>query len=228
MASPLAFGIAMLGAIIGRRIAISGEGSVVHAALAVLLLPASAPLLDLRPVAPIREVRSVVEIAAPPNDVWRHVIAFPPLPAPTDLLFRSGIAFPRGARIEGAGVGAVRYCEFSTGAFVEPIRAWEPGRRLAFDVTSSPPPLRELSLYSRVTAPHLDGYFVARRGEFRLSPLPGGATRLEGSTWYELRLQPAVYWSVFADFLVHRIHERVLKHVQEVAERGAAESAFSQ
>jgi uncharacterized membrane protein YhaH (DUF805 family) len=225
MASPLAFGIAMLGATIGRRIALGGERSLRGAAFAVALLPVSAPLMDLGPPAPLREVRTVVEVDAPPSEVWRHVIAFSPLPAPTELIFRIGIAYPVAARIDGTGVGAVRHCEFSTGAFVEPIRAWEPGRRLAFDVSASPPPLRELSLYSRVTVPHLDGYFAARRGEFRLFPLSDGRTRLEGSTWYDLRLQPTAYWSVVAEFLVHRIHYRVLRHVRAQSEAAAAESA---
>lgn len=219
MAFPLAFGIAILGAKVGRAIALRGNYPLGHAALAVLLLPASAPLLDSAPPLPLREVRSAVEIDAPVDAVWRRVIAFPALPEPTDLVFRSGIAYPRGARIEGEGVGAVRYCEFSTGAFVEPITVWQPGRRLGFDVTASPPPLRELSPYGRVVAPHLDGYFRARRGEFRLVALPGGRTRLEGSTWYELRLQPHFYWTVLSDRLVGRIHHRVLRHIQEVSVR---------
>ena len=43
------------------------------------------------------------------------------------------------ARIEGEGVGAIRYCSFSTGDFVEPITAWEKPHRLAFDVVKNPP-----------------------------------------------------------------------------------------
>jgi hypothetical protein len=219
MAFPLAFGVAMLGAIVGRAIALGGDYPLRNALFGVLLLPASAPLLDSSIPLPLREVRSAVEIDAPVHVVWRRVLSFPALPEPTDLVFRSGIAYPRAARIEGEGVGAIRHCEFSTGAFVEPITAWEPGRRLAFDVTASPAPLRELSPYSRVVAPHLDGFFVARRGEFRLFPLSGGRTRLEGSTWYELRMQPILYWSTLSDGLIERIHDRVLRHIERVSER---------
>jgi hypothetical protein len=122
-------------------------------------------------------------------------------------------------------VGAVRRCVFSTGEFVEPITAWEPGRRLAFDVARSPPPLRELSLYAGAAPPHLDGYMASRRGEFRLVPLPGGGTRLEGSTWYELSLAPEGYWQLFADHLVGRIHRRVLEHIAREAERAGATSS---
>jgi hypothetical protein len=108
---------------------------------------------------------------------------------------------------------------FSTGSFVEPITAWEPSRRLAFDVTDSPPPLRELSLYSNVSPPHLDGYVRSQRGEFRLIALPGGRTRLEGSTWYQLQMAPEGYWQVFSDYLIHAIHRRVLTHIKKEAER---------
>jgi hypothetical protein len=143
------------------------------------------------------------------------------MPAPDELTFRLGIAYPRSARIEGTGVGATRYCVFSTGAFVEPITAWEPGRRLAFDVTRSPPPLRELTPYAHVTPPHLDGYLAARRGEFRLIPLPSGGTRLEGSTWYRLRMGPEGYWQLYGDYFIHRIHARVLEHIRHLSEARA-------
>ncbi|HKN68357.1 MAG TPA: hypothetical protein VJW73_18860, partial [Gemmatimonadaceae bacterium] len=138
---------------------------------------------------------------------------FPELPEPPRLVRRMGIAYPRRARIEGTGGGAVRYCEFSTGPFVEPIRIWETARRLSFDVVQSPAPLREWSLYPSLIPPHLDGYFRARRGEFRLVRLSGNRTRLEGSTWYELRIAPVGYWGVFADLIVSRIHHRVLQHI---------------
>jgi hypothetical protein len=46
--------------------------------------------------------------------------------APPGWLYAAGVAYPLRARIHGEGVGAVRHCEFTTGAFVEPITAWEP------------------------------------------------------------------------------------------------------
>ena len=163
-------------------------------------------------------MRSAIEIDAPPDVVWRNVISFPPLPMPSELVFRAGIAYPQRAEIAGEGVGAVRRCVFSTGAFVEPITRWEPGRRLSFDVTEQPRPMQEWSPYADIAPPHLDGYFRSRRGEFRLIALPGGRTRLEGSTWYEMRLQPAAYWVLFGDAIISRIHGRVLRHIRATVE----------
>jgi uncharacterized membrane protein YhaH (DUF805 family)/putative flippase GtrA len=215
MALPLGIGLSVLGALLGEAIALRDSRSPINSLLALVLL---SPTSLFAPTTPhvLREVRSSIEIAESPESVWSHVIAFPPLRPPSSFVQRLGVAYPIRARIVGAGVGATRYCEFSTGAFVEPIRVWEPGRRLAFDVTDSPPPLRELSPYAHVVPPHLDGYFQARRGEFRLVRLENNRTRLEGSTWYELRIGPEPYWTLFADLIVKRIHHRVLEGIAAV------------
>lgn len=218
MAAPLAVAIGLMGSYLGRHIALRDSGPFAHALIGVMLLPLGATLDARQPPTGLREVRSSVEIAAPPDVVWRNVISFPPLPEPSELVFRMGIAYPKRAEIRGEGVGAVRYCVFSTGAFVEPITRWEPGRRLSFDVREQPRPLEEWSPYADVVPPHLDGYFQSRRGEFRLVALPGGRTRLEGSTWYEMRLQPAAYWVLFGDAFISRIHRRVLNHIAANAE----------
>jgi hypothetical protein len=166
---------------------------------------------------PVRSTLSALEIDAPPEQVWPNVIGFSPLPPPHEWLMKSGVACPLSAHIVGEGVGAVRYCEFSTGAFVEPITAWEPPYRLAFDVAAQPPSMREWSPYEVVNAPHLHGGVQSLRGEFKLTRLPGGRTRLEGTTWYRLKMTPGAYWSLYSDYAIHIIHERVLKHIRALS-----------
>jgi len=122
--------------------------------------------------------------------------------------------------IAGEGAGAVRRCVFTTGTFVEPITAWDAPRRLRFDVTDQPEPMREWSPYS-IHPPHLDGFLASRQGEFRLVALPDGRTRLEGSTWYTNRMWPAPYWALWSDALIQAIHRRVLEHIGELAVRDA-------
>jgi uncharacterized membrane protein YhaH (DUF805 family) len=223
MVAPLGLVIALMGGVVGRLLASWGEGPARGAFLIVVLWPGGAALEAGPNDSQRREVASSVVIAAPPEVVWQHVIAFPPIPEPESLLFRIGLAYPTHAEIVGSGVGAVRYCHFSTGPFVEPITAWEPDRRLAFDVAESPRPLTELSPWE-LAPPHLDGYLLPRAGEFRLVDL-GGRTRLEGSTWYEQRLRPEGYWVVFSDFIISQIHSRVLNHIKDESERAARLSA---
>ena len=157
MAFPIAGAIAVLGALVGRAIATHTQ---VHAGPGGRDDARAARLRGRR-----GEARAA---AAAPGDVgrrdrraaskvWTNVIGFSELPPPAEWLFQTGIACPMRARIEGSGVGAVRHCEFSTGAFVEPVTVWEPGKRLAFDVAAQPPAMKEWSPYRAVHPPHLDG-----------------------------------------------------------------------
>lgn len=221
MAFPIAAVSGIFGAVLGRSIALGGTGGGRQLALLLLALPAVTAMAPAVPaIEAQREVVSVIEIDAPPEAVWPNVIGFSELPAPSQAVFALGIAYPMRAVIKGSGVGAVRHCEFSTGPFVEPITRWEPPRRLSFDVESQPAPMHEWSPYRHVHPPHLDGYMRSRRGEFRLTALPGGRTRLEGSTWYTLDLAPNPYWALWTDALVHQIHLRVLQHIARLTVGG--------
>lgn len=219
MALPIAAVLAVAGALVGRTIALGAQTARAHPIALLLGLPLASSVESAVRDLPVHEVETAREIDAPPEVVWRHVVSFSELPPPTEWFFTAGIAYPKRARMEGTGVGAVRYCEFSTGAFVEPITTWDAPRRLAFDVRSQPEPMTELSPYAFVNAPHLDDALRSRRGEFRLVPLDGGSrTRLEGSTWYTLDMGPTTYWRLWSDALLHAIHGRVLDHIAHLAE----------
>jgi len=219
MAAPIALPIVALGSVIGHRLADPGTPRTAGIGFTLLLLPLGSAIDVSIDHAPERVVLSSVEIDAAPDRVWRHVVSFDEIREEPGWYFKLGLAYPLRARIVGEGAGAIRYCEFTTGAFREPITAWEAPTRLAFDVADQPPPLNELSPYSKVLAPHQQNYFRTTRGEFRLVPLPGGRTRLEGRTWYSLRIYPTAYWTAIADRIVHDIHQRVLRHIQARAER---------
>lgn len=224
MAWPLAAAICVPGTLLGRAMGRErGDLRVGHSALALLALVATSGL-ESTVEPPEREVVSEVVIDAPPEVVWRHVVGFREIPPPDEWIFRAGIAHPLRAVIHGEGVGAVRHCEFSTGPFVEPITHWDPPRRLSFGVTAQPEPMEEWSPYRDVYAPHLVDGLVVSRGEFRLVRLEHGRTRLEGSTWYRVDLGPQEYWRWWSDFLVHRIHLRVLRHIARLSEYDVAAS----
>jgi hypothetical protein len=171
-------------------------------------------------------VTTQIVVDAPPMVVWRNVIAVDELPPPRELVFRVGIAYPTQATLDGEGVGAVRRCTFTTGDFIEPITVWKPGRALEFRVTSQPAPMRELSPYGRVHAPHLHGFLISERGRFDLEPLAGGRTLVRGTTWYRNRMWPERYWSLWSRALIHRIHRRVLENIALRAE-AASNKAFT-
>jgi uncharacterized membrane protein YhaH (DUF805 family) len=220
MAVPIWLMPAALGAILGATLGGLRRGPRAAALVPFLALPLTVQGDVSLAEPPMHEVVTTIEIDAPPATVWRHVVEFAEIPPPSEWWFQTGIAYPVRAHIDGAGVGAVRHCEFTTGPFVEPITVWDPPHLLAFDVTAQPAPMQEWSLFARVHPPHLDGYFRSRRGEFRLIALPGRRTRLEGRTWYTLDLEPLPYWRLWADWIVHRIHERVLHWIRTSANSG--------
>lgn len=223
MAAPIAFVVATVGGLLGYSVQRSfrweRQSSHLFCSIVVLLPAVMGLEHTVPPPLPLLAVRSSVVIDAPPETVWRNVVAFSELPPPKEAIFKLGIAYPIRAEIKGAGVGAVRRCEFSTGPFVEPIQVWDEPRLLKFSVTANPEPMQEWTPYHQIHPPHLDGYLESRGGQFRLVPLPGGRTLLEGTTWYCHRLWPADYWQIWSDHIIHTIHLRVLNHVKELSEK---------
>ena len=217
MAAPIALPLSALGGWVGYLI--QNRPQTPNPSLAIFLTTFLLMGFEEKslPPSPLLSVRSEVIVNAPPEKVWNNVVTFSELPPADDWLFDLGIACPTCATIEGTGVGAIRYCNFTTGPFVEPITVWDEPNVLAFDVTKQPAPMKELSPYD-IHPPHLDGHLQSKRGEFRLERIDGDRTRLTGTTWYKHNMWPAFYWKIWSDFLIGRIHDRVLQHVKNLSE----------
>ncbi|TWT75232.1 DUF805 domain-containing protein [Allorhodopirellula solitaria] len=232
MAFPLLWPLSFFGGLAGRAISVARLryrderrgmiGTMLLLPLAILLEP-----FDDHRV--LHRVDTTVVINAPADRVWEQVIAFPEITERPAWFFRLGIAAPIRARIDGEGVGACRYCEFTTGPFVEPITVWLPpspsskAGRLAFDVAEQPQPMREWTPFSGLHPPHLEDGFVSRRGQFLLEPMPGNRTRLTGTTWYDIDVRPRLYWQAWAAPTIHAIHCRVLDHIKRGCEERSME-----
>lgn len=112
-----------------------------------------------------------------------------------------------------------RLCRLSTGDMPEVIEEVRANRYLRFRVLKTPASMRELNPFGEVNSPHLHGYYTSKKGEFRLTPLPGGRTLLEGSSRYECRIYPAIYWNLWTDTIVDRVHLSVMQEIRRRAER---------
>ncbi len=222
MASPLAVGVGIVGGAVGYAI----QANLPRSESMPKLMSCFAIILPLLIIGeyitpadvPLYENVSTIKIDAPPQTVWKYLINFPPMGAPEDWVFKTGIAYPIRAKITGHGPGAVRHCIFTTGEFIEPIKVWDEPHLLRFGVLAQAPPMHELSPYPDLHPPHLDNYLVAKQGQFKLSETSPNHTELSGTTWYQNYMGPSPYWRLWSDWIIHRIHMRVLNHVKRLAE----------
>lgn len=219
MAAPFGLLLTWIGSLLGYSIINTKPN---NAPTAMLILVGIIPIMgfiekNIEPT--LTPVVTSIEINADMQTVWKNVVEFPKLNDPTEFIFQTGIAYPVNAKIDGTGIGAIRHCNFTTGSFVEPITIWDEPKLLKFDVVEQPAPMKELSFWD-VDAPHLHDYFVSKQGQFKLTSLPNGMTRLEGTTWYYHNIKPAFYWQLWSDYIIHKIHERVLTHIKTNSENG--------
>jgi hypothetical protein len=220
MAFPIGMAFTYLGFLVGMMFLKNDLDSKSPTIITILLLsvPSLMAFEDNQPESDdVRFVKSSIEIKASPEIVWKNVLEFPQLKDPNEFIFKTGIAYPINATIQGKGVGAVRRCNFTTGCFIEPITIWNKPNLLRFSVDDQPEPMKEMSLYD-IHPTHLHGYWVSKQGQFKLTKLPNGHTLLEGTTWYVNRIKPNMYWTLWSDYIVHKIHHRVLEHIKEQAE----------
>jgi hypothetical protein len=221
MATPLACLMAFSGALTTNAIMRNQHRTrnVVPMLLACALLPFMVGFearCDLPP--PTSVVVSTINIAATPETIWKFIPAIPNIPDTPEAIFRTGLAYPLRSEMHGEGVGAKRLCILSTGPLRETITVWEPGRLLRFDVNSCPPSMHELSIYPDLQTAHLENFMVSEWGQFKLIRLDARHTRLEGTSQYHNRMWPSQYWLPISDWIVHRIHMRVLEFIKTEAE----------
>lgn len=217
MAIPIALLLTWVGALIGQILIFKSPKSGSTGVLIFIALIPTMAFIEKDNAPDLTSVLTSIEIEADPETVWKNVVEFPQLEEPKEFIFKTGIAYPINATIEGTGVGSIRYCNFTTGSFVEPIIVWDEPSLLKFDVEEQPAPMKELSFWD-IDAPHLHDYFVSKQGQFKLTKLPNGNTLLEGTTWYYHNIKPAIYWQIWSKYIIHKIHYRVLEHIKKNAE----------
>lgn len=225
MAVPLVGVLALLGALLGywlAKLTTRPAVQVQSAAWLLVLLVAGGEVIT--PPAPLEDtVTSVVVIDATPAQVWAQLKDIRGLPKPTEPLFVFGVAHPLEAFVVGEGaVGAQRVCRLSTGDMPERISVWAPEKELKFTVLDTPAAMKEATFFGRdLDAPHLHSTYASLDGGFELEALPGGKTRLIGTSRYALTIAPATYWNLWTRHIVAQVQLRVMNHVKAQAEAAA-------
>jgi hypothetical protein len=85
-------------------------------------------------------------------------------------------------------------------------------------VLSQPPAMTEMSPYSHVHAPHVNGYFQTGETRFELEMLDANRTRLTILAAHRLRIDPIIYWEPIARWAANSNTRRVLDDLKLRAE----------
>ena len=219
LTSPLAGGIALVGGMLGRGIALTGKRSANQIVPGFALLPLVFALEHLFAVPTHFDTQQAIIVNAPAGIVWNAILHMDRIDEPLALPFRFGVAYPIRGDVLGEGVGAIRHGEFSTGVAVERVTEWVENRKLAFVVETDIPAMREMSPYEHVHAPHVVGYFTTSLTSFELVRHGDASVEIVLRTAHEIRLDPILYWMPMARWMVAANNARVLAHIRHQAER---------
>ncbi|KAB2725353.1 SRPBCC family protein [Brucella intermedia] len=187
-------------------------------ALPLLVLPAE---LQMTYATHDSFVTTVVEIAAPPEVVWRQTVEIRDVrPHELSWTFSHGILGvpqPVDARLEGEGIGAVRQLRWTHGVnFQEIVTQWEENRLLAWDFRFGPgsiPP--EVEAHIKVDST----YLKLAQGNYSLEPLANGHTRLTLTTHYRIATPIDFYCDLWGKLFLNDFHGVVLKVIRDRSEK---------
>jgi hypothetical protein len=224
MALPILLGMGALGGLLmcavlrraARRQA-AGDGAV----LGLLLL---APFLaaPLERQAPVPDAHGHAEtqlvIRADADTVWRTLLSVPaiqPKERRFSLLFDLfGVPRPQEARLESPGLGGLRQGRFDHDLrFSERITDWQPGRRIAWDIT--------VVDRARVPAPWngIGGpAFDVTGAAYRLEPRADGTVTLHLDSGYRLTTPFNGYGALWVEWGLGEFQQQVLEVIKARAE----------
>ncbi|MEY4488819.1 MAG: hypothetical protein RIQ79_1327 [Verrucomicrobiota bacterium] len=184
----------------------------------VALAPfAAAPLENLRVAATeIRHVDTHIDIHAGPHTVWQQIKTVPRITEREQRgEFIHWIGFPRPleARLEGEGIGAVRYATFERDVlFIETITEWVPDQRLAFSIHADAKNIPPTTFDEHVT---IGGpYFDVLDGSYRIEALGNGVVRLHLSSRQRLSTGFNFYSHLWTEYLMARLQNYILEVIK--------------
>lgn len=221
IASPLFFLMGALGGLVMALVQRRRRGK--DSAIVAALLPLAWGGVEERASCPHEEIRveNVVEIAAPPAVVWRHVAsveAIAPAELPWSFSHAIGLPRPIEATLSAPGVGGVRRASFERGlVFAETVTEWQPERTVAFAIAAEQAPAEALDEHVVVGG----RYFDVLDGRYTLEDLGDGRTRVRLASTHRLTTTLNGYAGFWTRAIMWDLHRVILHVVTARCEREA-------
>ncbi len=193
-----------------------------YCVVAVALLPfAVAPLEQFRAAASeTKTVPTQIKIYAPADVVWNQIRSVPLISEREQhFSFAHLMGFPRPleARLEGEGVGAVRYATFEHGVlFVETITEWQEPKRLSFSIRADTAHIPPTTFDEHVI---IGGkYFDVLNGTYSIEDIGGGEVILHLSSEQRLSTRFNFYSHFWTEYLMADLQNYILKIIKRRCE----------
>ena len=184
----------------------------------VALAPfATAPLENMRIAATeIREVRTQIDIRADAHTIWQQIKTVPlitPREQHFDFIHLLGFPRPLEARLEGEGIGAVRYATFEKEVlFIETVTEWNPDHSLAFTIHADTKNIPPTTFDEHVTVG--GAFFDVLDGSYQIEDLGGGQIRLHLSSHQRLSTRFNFYSHLWTEYLMARLQNYILEVIK--------------
>ena len=221
---PLTVILSAVGGLIawGVRRVRTGRQSIVLASVAALpfvVAPVEAQFEDPQHG---RVVEDRIVIDAPPSVVWEQIREVPAIgAAELGPSFAHAIGFPRpiDARLEGTGVGSVRYASFEGDVtFVERVTEWEETRELAFTIDAGAVPPTTFDTHVAVGG----RYFDVLEGRYRIHNLGDGRVELALASTHRLSTRFNAYTRIWTDLFMRDIQQNILAVIRDRSEAASS------
>jgi len=185
----------------------------------ILLLSPATFTYDLQDTRPIEaEVRTRTVIHASPEKVWQvltHRVAFG---QSDNLLLRSGVSHPVSMELQPDSAGYALFCVTNNDTTRLTVTELMPEQKMRFSHTEEIIPMREVTFYGNLDAPHLHDYFHSAYGQFEIIRKDDHTCELIATTQYTYRIAPRFYWQWWTEYLIDAMHSHVLQTIQQQAE----------
>jgi hypothetical protein len=227
MASPLWLSISSLGGVSGWLIARSTQENPQKVLCSAIALPFIFMLVEapLNPNEEVIRVDNYIDIQAPISSVWHEIKSVRAIEKEehSPSLFTSmGFPRPLEAKLEGSGVGAVRYASFEGGVvFTEKIYAWEKDRLISFSITANTDEIPKTTLDEHVTIG--GAHFDMLSGTYEIESLSDEVVRLH--LWSEHRMRTSFNW--YAQIWSKAIMSSIQRNILEVIRKRCEKSEYS-